>query len=181
MKKIVIISDTHGRKANIEICLTHFKKINPDHVIHLGDNYDDAEPIIDAGYDVIRVPGLWTSYYQNPIIDNRIFWECEGWKLFLTHSRESHINDLLSDIKPEKIMANNKCDIFLFGHTHIPEITEKNNILFINPGHLKNNETKHVMSFAVLNLTNTQANVQILDLDMNTLINQTILNPKNAA
>ena len=41
MKTILVMSDTHGRKATIAAALSHCGDV--DCVIHLGDNVQDAE------------------------------------------------------------------------------------------------------------------------------------------
>ncbi|ACB07380.1 metallophosphoesterase [Candidatus Korarchaeum cryptofilum] len=39
---IVVISDTHGEVENIRSILNKLRESNPDLVVHLGDDYDDA-------------------------------------------------------------------------------------------------------------------------------------------
>ncbi len=131
---ILLISDTHGNMDHVQTMLdvaTDF-----DLVIHLGDNYQDAQPFIDASIPLIRVPGTWTSEYQDPMIDNRRFEEFFGWTFFLTHTPSVDPRDLVDDIDPMLVIQDKRADIVCHGHTHQPMISQTNGITILNPGHL---------------------------------------------
>jgi len=44
---VVVMSDTHGELDNLKSILPRIREINPDLVVHLGDNYEDAELLRD--------------------------------------------------------------------------------------------------------------------------------------
>lgn len=50
MHKIMVISDTHDDRDAIRGVLRYLKHVRVDRVIHLGDYYDDADVLEQAGY-----------------------------------------------------------------------------------------------------------------------------------
>ncbi|MCP4050349.1 MAG: YfcE family phosphodiesterase [bacterium] len=165
MKKVAVISDTHGNSEALNKMKGVLSQESITDIIHLGDNYVDADLFINNGINVLRVPGVWSSFYQHPYIDNRVLIEIEGWKFFLSHTISSHYNDLEDDLKPEKIITDRKCDIYLYGHTHVPEIKKDNGLVMINPGHLKKSDNRGFPhTYAVLCIEKDIIQVKILTL-----------------
>lgn len=164
MTKFMVISDTHDDPVSMDWTLNYLETEKVDTVIHLGDYYDDAAILEMHGHDLIRVPGTWdTCYYPDPNIANRRFIDVEGWRLFLTHTPESHYNDLSSDIKPESIIVGGNTDIFLYGHTHIAKIEERKGMVFINPGHMHNYENRgYPMTFSILEIDEEKVSAGII-------------------
>jgi len=163
MQTIMVLSDTHDDRDAIRSVLRHLNTLPVDQIIHLGDYYDDADILKQAGYPLIRVPGTWdTAYYPDPHISNRRFLEIDGWRIFLTHTPESHYNDLANDIRPESVIQKGGTDIFLFGHTHITEIRRRNGTVCINPGHMCNDESRGCpLTFALMEIDPEQLVVSI--------------------
>lgn len=160
---IAIVSDSHQNLDYIQLFLDKIKHEEIDEVFHLGDNYTDAEPIIEAGYVVYRVPGTWTPYYLNSMIDNRVIEERLGWKMLLSHTPETHYNDLPSDPDPQEIIKNRDVDVFMHGHTHHPKIeTLDNGVVVINPGHAKAEwDRGYEPSFAILTIAQDRLDIDI--------------------
>ena len=154
MKKVLILSDTHACKETIFGMEKKVLRINPDKLVHLGDHYKDINDWNINGIEKIRIPGTWTSEYQNIYVDNRLFITIENWKLFLSHTPTSHYNDLINDPDPEKVLEKKKCDIFLHGHTHIPNATKEHGIITINPGHLQDTDKRgYPMTYSIATFT----------------------------
>jgi putative phosphoesterase len=166
MQKIMVISDTHDDHDAIRGVMRYLKTFKVDQIIHLGDYYDDADILEQAGYPLTRVPGTWdTVYYPGSDVSNRKFIEIAGWRIFLTHTPESHYNDRVDDIRPESVIQNGDTDIFLFGHTHIAEIRRRNGTVCINPGHMSNDESRGCpLTFALLEIDPEQMTVGIFQL-----------------
>jgi hypothetical protein len=153
MKKIMVISDTHEDMATMRIVLDYLKDTRVDMVIHLGDYYNDTDILEKEGYPLINVPGTWDPHYYDPRVPNRRFIQVAGWKIFLTHTPESHYNDLADDLKPEAIMRNGQADLFLYGHTHRAEIKRRKDVVMINPGHMSCDEHRGCpLTFALLDI-----------------------------
>ncbi len=153
MKKIMVISDTHEDMATIRMVLAYLKDRQVDMVIHLGDYYNDTGFLENEGHRLIKVPGTWDPHYYDPNVPNRRFIEVAGWKIFLTHTPESHYNDLPDDLKPETIIHNGQADLFLYGHTHRAEIKRRKGVIMINPGHMSCDEHRGCpLTFALLDI-----------------------------
>jgi hypothetical protein len=153
MKRIMVISDTHEDLATIRMVGAYLRDARVDLVIHLGDYYSDTGLLEHEGHRLIKVPGTWDPHYYDPNIPNRRFITVAGWNIFLTHTPESHYNDLADDLKPETVMQSGQADLFLFGHTHRAEIRRRNGLIMINPGHMSCDENRgYPLTFALLDI-----------------------------
>lgn len=169
MKRIVVLSDTHEDDLAIELFLGCLEGMEIHSVIHLGDYFDDARVIRERGFNLIQVPGTWDeSYYRDAGVLNRKSIEIESWRIFLTHTPESHYNDLRDDPKPETVLERCETDIFLFGHTHISGIHRRNGTVLVNPGHLNSYEGRGCpLTYAILEIEEDSLDVSILQLPEN--------------
>ncbi|KPJ74528.1 hypothetical protein AMJ52_00340 [candidate division TA06 bacterium DG_78] len=160
--KIGLISDTHNNIANLDKAIKKLKEIGADKIIHLGDNYTDIDEIGET--EILRVPGVFSECYQNPEIPNRMVCFFSGWRVLISHTISSHPNDLKNDIKPEEYIQDKKIDLVLYGHTHIPDIKKEGMIIFINPGHLKDEDKKeYPPTFGLLEFTDKDLIVKIFN------------------
>ncbi len=152
-KRLMVISDTHEDTATIRMLPEFLDEARVDLTIHLGDYYNDADYLEKEGYAVIKVPGTWDPHYYDRDVPNRKFIEVAGWRIFLSHTPESHYNDLADDIKPERVIHGGETDIFLYGHTHRAEIKRRNGVILINPGHMSCDEHRGCpLTFALLDI-----------------------------
>ena len=106
---VYIISDTHGNIGMVDVILE--LSADADLVIHLGDDYRDAIPFIDAKIPLIRVPGTWGREYEDPMIENRRFEDFFGVAFFLTHTPSKDLHDLPTDMDLNKLSVMG-CVIF---------------------------------------------------------------------
>lgn len=163
--KVIVVSDSHGETENITRLSRIAKDEKAEKVIHLGDDYDDADLLFDHGITVDRVPGVFSAYYTEKDIPNRKIIDINGWKVLLTHTRERHANDLVDDTPPEQYLREGSIHIVLYGHSHIPAIAIENGIYLINPGHLKSNDKRgYEPSYALLNIEKDSIDVSIRTL-----------------
>jgi len=164
--KIAVISDSHGYTDHVARLADRLVKAGISLAVHLGDDYDDAEPLVKAGLEVWRVPGVFSHYYQDPAVPNRILTELGGTQLLLTHADAPHQNDLPSDEDPAAIAAREKPDLVLFGHTHLPAIEKREGVLWVNPGHLKPEDKKGAPpTYAVIDMEARPVKVQIFSFE----------------
>lgn len=140
MLKIGVLSDTHKHITNLSRAHDFLKGEGASMFIHLGDDYTDPDEIGERNF--VRVPGVFSEAYTDRNIPNRLIKNVVGWRLLLTHTLSSHPNDLPGDIDPEEIIKGRRADAVFFGHTHVPELREEGCILFLNPGHLKNEDKR---------------------------------------
>lgn len=159
----MVISDSHADSQALARCMDYMTANGLNNLIHLGDYYDDANGFIEAGFTVIRVPGVWKEAYQDPAIPNRMTVNIEGWNCFLTHTPNRHQLDLPGDSDPQKMITSKACDIFMYGHTHIPRCESQAGLIYFNPGHLKLIDNRgYPATFAIATFSQTQFEARIL-------------------
>lgn len=152
MVRLGVVSDTHKHIVNLNKSIDFLKSQDVNMFIHLGDDYTDPDET--SVRDFLRVPGVFSDVYADERVPNRIIKNVVGWQLLLTHTVASHPNDLPHDLKPEEVIRERRADIILYGHTHLPEIRLDDRMIFINPGHLKNEDKRgYPPTFAFLELT----------------------------
>lgn len=130
MKKVLVISDTHGRTTNLEKILPNIKPI--DYLLHLGDVGRDEDYIeVLAECPCCFVSG--NNDYFSDLPRERLI-KIEHIPIFMTHGHYHYVNarkDMLQSVAKTK-----GARIALFGHTHVPFCEEMNGVLVANPGSL---------------------------------------------
>ncbi|MDI6811122.1 MAG: YfcE family phosphodiesterase [archaeon] len=164
--RVYAISDVHGELDNIKVLIDRLKREKPDYVIYLGDDYKDTDDIEKEGFRLIRIPGVFEEIYKSLEIPNRLLLKIYGLYTLITHTEESHENDLEIDIKPEELVQNKVINLLLHGHTHIPRIEELNDVIFVNPGHLKKRDKRgYPPTYAVLEFSEEKLMAKIIKLE----------------
>ena len=122
MKKIIVLSDTHGNQLLLRKALQNEKDATV--IFHLGDYYEDLEDNFDLTENktVVKVPGIFHGGYLNKTIPAIQTFAIDGWNFLLVHN--------LDDV-PRKLI---KPDLTLFGHTHNRTFYQRGNVYFLNPG-----------------------------------------------
>ncbi|MCS7150970.1 MAG: YfcE family phosphodiesterase [Endomicrobia bacterium] len=148
--KVVVVSDTHGNLEYLTELANYLLSNDINTLIFLGDECEDIEVVKHMFQEIIWVPGVYCEHYRDKNIPHRIIKEFNNTRVLITHTPTSHTNDYPDDIGPEKV-TKQQVDIVLYGHTHIPNIEVKSDILWVNPGHLKKEDKKgYPPSFAVI-------------------------------
>jgi putative phosphoesterase len=124
-----IISDTHDNITAIELAVKFFNGVNVEIVLHCGDicSHHSAEKFSNLKARFIAVVGnndyeinLNAAIEKFGKIYNPLFsFELGGKKFLMSH-------------RPFKTIE--KYDYLLYGHTHISQVSESSNGIFINPG-----------------------------------------------
>ncbi len=163
--KMGVVSDTHSNLDYLRKAIRSLLNQNVDTFVHLGDDYEDAESFDEFSIGtVMKVPGVYDPEYSDRKIPNRLIRDFLGWRVMMSHTPVSHLNDIPDDLKPEDLSARKEIDILLHGHTHIPGITKEKGILRINPGHLKREDNKgYFASFGILEFTEQKVVAKIFD------------------
>lgn len=148
MKKVLIISDTHGTKKQIKDVI---KKEKPDYSIHAGDfcvdidfmrenfSYFVAGNNDDEGEDIVEF-----------IIDKIKFVLIHGHHIISFFSFHSTKLEKLN-----KFLLEKKGHVLIFGHTHIEMFELVNGSYILNPGSLvfpRNNSGKN--TYIILRIEN---------------------------
>ncbi|MCF0217622.1 MAG: YfcE family phosphodiesterase [Malacoplasma sp.] len=145
MKKILIVSDTHG---NIE----NFKKViqleKPDIKIHAGDFCVDIN-IIKNNFDFL-VAGN-NDFEGERVLKFQIF----NFNFVLLHGdifgyySQNNVEEFKNTLFEYAI--RNQADVLITGHTHIELVDYQDNILLLNPGSLVYPRNKnHICTYAIL-------------------------------
>ncbi len=126
--KIVIVSDTHGSRKNIEkIC-----ESNPDTdmLIHLGDVEGD-EDYIEAIFDCPAhiVAGNNDFFSRLPREEE---FELEGHHIFISHGHAYYVS--MGEMHLKEEARRRGADIVMYGHTHRPFLDVENDLVTLNPG-----------------------------------------------
>lgn len=132
MKKILILSDTHGRCGLMYEIIKLVKPI--DRLVHCGDvGCSGIERELSTASDCpVHVVCGNNDYGSNyPYIDSFVM---EGHRVIVTHG---HRQRIYSDLTPLLYLAEeNKADIVMFGHLHVPVVKTWEGITLVNPGSL---------------------------------------------
>jgi putative phosphoesterase len=157
-KKILIVSDTHN------LMPINLQNLKFDAIFHAGDigqnlNFLNDFYLYDNFFAVLGntdflLEGLLPNYLKTELFDNKFFMV---HNLAAPHRIIPQNMQMISEYKP---------NIVIFGHTHMPQITLKNDILFINPGSLGKKGLSDKRSFAMLSIDNNKPIlVEITDID----------------
>ena len=145
--KIGIVSDTHKSQNHINKAIPYLKEC--DLIIHAGDNFSDSKYIYEnANTDIIAVKG--NCDYED--VEDEIVFEIEDKTVFLCHGHKYNVNFGINDL--ESKAKDVDADIAIFGHTHVPLIKEKDNILYLNPGSLTSPRGLSSNQFIIMDILN---------------------------
>ena len=126
--KILVLSDSHGRKAHIEHLL---KNSDYSYVFYLGDGLNDISNFNEK--NILKVAGNCDLFSTEPItrIESIL-----NTKIMLTHGHAFKAKFL---IEPMVFYAKeNNCSLLCFGHTHKQKYEVIDGVTVVNPGSLKN-------------------------------------------
>lgn len=117
--KILIFSDSHGQTDRMRRWI---EQEQPDHLIHLGDFYDDLP-------SALRVPGNCDPYKLGARVKVVTL---AGVRIFLTHGHKHGVKLSLNELIRSASEAEAR--VVLFGHTHVPYVAEHDGMILMNPG-----------------------------------------------
>lgn len=132
MSKILVISDSHGKKEYIDK-LTAGDEY--DYVFHLGDGADRDLGTNEYDPKFLFVKGNCDYFSDKPITQSL---NLDGYKILLTHGDTYKVKFGLETIK--SFATSKGYDIVCFGHTHRAMHEVYDGVHYINPGALKNGE-----------------------------------------
>lgn len=169
--KLMFASDLHGSLPATNNVLEKFEKMGADWLILLGDLlYHGPRNPLPEGYNPAEV-ALQLNRFADRIIAVRGNCDSEvdqmllhfpieaTWqqvllnerRLFLTHGHHYH---------PDKLPPLCAGDVFVYGHTHIPQAEKLGNIYLFNPGSVSLPKGGYPASFGML----TDGILQVLTL-----------------
>ena len=152
MKKIAIISDTHGFTKYIDEILENNN--NLDLLVHLGDCIDDYNEMVNKLKDLKSIY-IYGNHDMDWLEPREIIISVEGNKIYATHGDKFDIK-----LGIDKLLKRAKelgANIVLYGHNHIQKCFQKEGIIFINPGSLSQpRENNCLYSYTILTINDNE-------------------------
>lgn len=130
MKKLLVISDTHGNRANMASVLSRVGDV--DMIIHLGDYSRDAEHL--RTMTKIPVHGVKGNCDFSASAETEWMQTVEGVRILAVHGHKQGVK--LSLMNLGLYALEKQAQLALFGHTHVPRETMYQGIRLYNPGSL---------------------------------------------
>jgi putative phosphoesterase len=140
--RALIISDSHGLTSEVEqVCSMY----SHDVIFHCGDFCVDESK--SPFNQMILVKGN-NDYFSKVPIERKVNWE--GLHIGITHGHTYHVNQSLMGLKYKAL--EDKIDVVLFGHTHLPVCIHEEGVIFMNPGSMKQARGFKVPTYALLDV-----------------------------
>jgi len=161
---ILVVSDTHGNQRDMREVISRQGPF--DCLIHMGDGIND-------GIDVARESGspfhgVCGNEDVGVTVPDTLHLVLDTWTFFLMHGHRMDINAYQSSQVWEghltamaDLARKEEAQVFLFGHTHCPLLTEVDGIVIGNPGDQYIGSTMPP-SFAAVKLSLDTLNIRIL-------------------
>ena len=131
MKTVIIVSDSHGNSKELE--KLNGRIAENDYFIHLGDGAMDARNILNDYPEKTYLCAGNCDFFSPLPEDGEL--EVEGVKIYFCHGHHYGVKTQLTKLALEA--KRRGCDIALYGHTHVADITEVEGVTLINPGSLR--------------------------------------------
>lgn len=128
MKKLLVISDTHGSLRAVESLYSLVAE--NDYLVHLGDGAGDLRALWKAFPDKIY-SCAGNCDFQSLSPDEDVI-EVESVRIFYCHGHNYGVKSGLERLAAEA--KKRDCQIALYGHTHEARVTEIDGVTLINPG-----------------------------------------------
>lgn len=131
MKKVIIMSDTHGDTDEMFRVISAERPF--DILVHCGDVCDSASMIESRLADSIVHMVAGNCDYLGGLLQVKEF-HIGRIKVVLTHGHRYHVDygpDALFYLAKEK-----EADIVMYGHTHVPALIQEQGVTILNPGSL---------------------------------------------
>ena len=125
MKKVLIVSDSHGNRAELENLIIEG---NFAEVFYLGDGLRDIKHIEDL-YNIKKVAGNCDYFSTEPKLRIEVV---EKVKFLLTHGDLFKVKQSYTNLINECVVRN--INVCCFGHTHRQHEEIVGDLLLLNPG-----------------------------------------------
>lgn len=127
MKKILVLSDSHGNMSNM---IEAVNNTEPDMILHLGDCWSDAQKLRKKYPEIPmeQVPGNcdWDEGEEELILT------IEGMQVLVCHGHAYNVKAGYLTMEMGALEKN--VDLALFGHTHKVFYDYHNGVRLMNPG-----------------------------------------------
>ena len=114
--KILCVSDSH-RTPHLIKQVTAMHR-NADCLVFCGDGVNDLDHVTDFNGAVCAVEGNCDTFYTINSYDRFRTFDADGLRVGVTHGDQIGVK--LGDGYAFKFAVENKLDILIYGHTHVP-------------------------------------------------------------
>jgi len=156
MKKVLIVSDSHGLTTELaKIKEKHANEV--DLMIHCGDSELSAiEPCIE-GYLVVRGNCDFEGNFPEDLIE-----DVAGFRLYITHGHRYSVKSTLLNLSYRA--REQKANIVCFGHSHSLGAEVIDQTLFINPGSIRLPRGRVEKTYVILEIESGTMILKVYDL-----------------
>lgn len=157
--KILLLSDSHGHTDRMLSVLDRHRDIG--YAVHLGDYGTDVD-IINKTYPTMLTEAVQGNNDKSLVYPLEKVLQLVGKRIFITHG---HAYNVGRDLTPLIAKAHQeKAEIAIFGHTHVPFIEQRDDVLLINPGCLYRARSLHGPTYSILEITHSSVNANIFSV-----------------
>ena len=171
MKKILLLSDTHGY---LDKNIMPFIK-NADQVWHAGDiGKLNILETLKASKPIKAVYGNIDSHKIRLVVPEYLYFDCEGLSVLMLHIA-GHPGRYST--KAKELIRKHKPNLFVCGHSHILKIMQdkKNGHLHINPGAAGNIGFHNIKTLLRFEISNGKINnIEAIELGLRGALSNTV-------
>ena len=131
MKKLIVISDSHGNAAAVSSMLPLVAE--NDYIIHLGDGAGDIRQLRDYYPDKTYFCAGNCDFLAHYPTEGVL--EVDGVRIFYCHGHQYAVKQELLTLALAAKSRN--CELAFYGHTHEANITQVEGVTLVNPGTLR--------------------------------------------
>jgi putative phosphoesterase len=158
MKKVLVMSDTHGDTTLAEKVLKKHCDVNM--VIHLGDYFRDADKLHEL-YPSVKFEYVHgNSDFMIGDVPGEKLIEIEGQRILLTHGHRYSVNWGVEKLKTKA--SSDNIQLLLYGHTHISQVIHENGYMIMNPGSISDPRGGDDESYAIVYIDNGKIDVELM-------------------
>ena len=158
--RALVLSDSHGNTASLEMAVSAVGEKNIDMIIFLGDIARDCEYLEMLYYPIKVVSVLGNNDFLRHGDYERVI-DFDGHKIFICHGHTQSVNYGLE--KLETTARAKVCVAALYGHTHQNKLEKREDGFFIlNPGSTSRPRGTKA-SYAILESENGKLSAVIVD------------------
>lgn len=127
MKRILVMSDSHGNNYNVK------KAVEKAGIIHTAFHLGDIETSPNNIESATHVPTyiIRGNNDYDPNLRDMIITYIGSHKVLCVHGHRQRVYMGLDNLR--YLALQNECEIVMFGHTHVP-LLDEGDVTFINPG-----------------------------------------------
>jgi uncharacterized protein len=162
MAKVLIVSDSHGQRSELEE-LKNRHEHEVELMIHCGDSELSSGDIELQSFSVVGGNCDFESKLESELIH-----DVEGYRFFITHG---HLHSVKSSLMKLLYRAEElNAQIICFGHSHILGAEMVRNKLFINPGSLRLPRGRKERTYVILEIKGDVIELLVYDYDQGEMV-----------